>query len=203
MHWAKLTQTIKYHLFLYLMEKDIKGLNIGSGGSNIPEFLNIDAGLFADCDIVAKMNSRLKFRKESVGAIYCSHMLEHIPRRRTKKILKSWYSVLKPGGNLYLCVPDMEALCQIYLDNIRSYDSEYGRFCVDAACNIMYGGQVTRYDFHFYGYAFATLKTVLESAGFRNVARFDRTKLNLPFQDAASSARIKDIPISLNVEAIK
>jgi predicted SAM-dependent methyltransferase len=203
MHLAKLTQTVKYHFFLYLIEKDIKGLNIGSGGSNIPDFVNMDASMFTDCDIIAKGNNRLKFRKGSVSTIYCSHMFEHIPRRRTGKILKSWYSVLKPEGKLYICVPDMEALCQIYLDNIKVYDSEYSRFCADMACDIMYGGQASGYDFHFYGYSFATLRSVLESVGFRNVEKFDRAKLNLPFEDACSSARIKYIPISLNVEATK
>ena len=138
-----------------------------------------------------------------MGIIYNSHVFEHIPREQAKKVLAEWYRVLKPDGKIYICVPDEELLFKIYLDNLPFYHTEEGRYLVDRACYLTYGGQMNKYDFHFYGYSFITLKHMLESVGFKNVQRFDRSKSEIvPFFDI-SMAKINNLPMSLNVEASK
>jgi hypothetical protein len=66
-----------------------------------------------------------------------------------------------------------EILFKIYLDNLPSYNNGE-RDTVDLASGIIYSGQANRYDFHHYGYSFTTLKTLLESIGFRNIQTFNR-----------------------------
>lgn len=146
---------------------------------------------------------KLKLNSDSVDIIYASHVFEHIPRAGTTAVLKEWRRVLKPEGRLYLCVPDVEALFKIYLENLPHYDTEAGRSLVDVACGIAYGGQVDRYDFHFYGYSLVTLQALLESVGFKNVVRFRREGLELEPPIDASTAQIGESSISLNVQAVK
>lgn len=58
-------------------------------------------------------------KDDTVDAIYSSHSLEHFPIRRAEKAFREWARTLKPGGTLYLAVPDMKLQCQIMAsDNI-------------------------------------------------------------------------------------
>ena len=202
-HTFKFAKSVAYHAYLFaLIGKQFDGLNLGSGSAKIKNFCNIDANPCALCDIVAGIE-KVKLGKNSVGIIYNSHVFEHVPREEARKVLAEWYRVIKPGGKLYICVPDLEILFKMYLDNVSLYHTEKGKHVADLACGVTYGGQINKYDFHFYGYSFVTLKDMLESVGFKNVLRFDRSKSEIiPFIDA-SMAAIDGISISLNVQASK
>ena len=192
-----------YHAYLFkIWNRQCSGLNLGSGGTRINGFLNMDANPRCGCDLVAHVD-KIKLYSDSVGAIYSSHVFEHIPRADAARILAEWYRVLRPGGKLYICVPDEEALFRIYLDNLPLYGTEEGKYLVDRACYLTYGGQTNRHDFHFYGYSFATLRYLLEATGFVHVRRFDRSRLDLALPKDVSLAQVDGIPMSLNVEATK
>jgi len=198
-----LPKSAAYHLYLLrIANKRREGLNLGSGGTRIKGFLNIDASPGTPCDILARID-KIKLSSDSVRTIYASHVFEHIPRTPAATILAEWYRVLKPGGKLYICVPDQEVLFKVYLDNLPLYDTQEGRSLVDRACYLTYGGQANRHDFHFYGYSFTTLQHLLESVGFKKVQRFDRSNLDLPLPKDISVAQVDSFPMSLNVEASK
>lgn len=200
---AKLARSTVYQLYGYrLTGKELAGLHLGSGPLAIPNFWNLDGDLRVPCDLVGRVD-RLKLNAGSVGVVYCSHVFEHVVRRRADRTLREWHRVLKPGGKLYMAVPDLEQLCRVYLDNLPRYDAPDGRHAVDLAAGIIYGGQTTSYDFHFAGYSFTTLKAMLRAVGFSTVERFDRASLTfLPFRDAAY-ATVGATPVSLNIEATK
>ena len=199
----KFLQTLKYHSYLYAASSSrLHGLHIGSGNNYIKGFCNIDANPYCYCDIVSDVKV-LKLRSGSVGVIYSSHIFEHIPAKKVHIVLKEWHRVLKPGGQIYLCVPDLEVLCNLYLNNISSYESEAGRHAVDFAAGVIFGGQTDKYDFHYSGYSFVTLKSLLESIGFRNVRKFSRENVNFELGLDGSATCIQNIPISLNLTADK
>lgn len=198
-----LPKTAAYHLHLFgIAGTHVDGLNLGCGFTRIRAFLNIDASPRTRCDIVARID-RIKLSSESVGAIYASHVFEHIPRAQAARVLSEWYRVLKPGGRICICVPDQEVLFRVYLDNLPVYDTDEGRSLVDRACYLSYGGQANRHDFHFYGYSFTTLRCLLESVGFKDVQRFDRSRLELELPRDVSVAQVDSFPMSLNVEATR
>lgn len=203
LYTVKFVKSAAFHMYFFkIFNKQFAGLNLGSGSARIKGFCNIDANPRALCDIFSRIE-KIKLRSNSVGIIYNSHVFEHIPREQAKKVLAEWYRVLKPDGKLYICVPDEELLFKIYIDNLPFYHTEEGKYLVDRACYLTYGGQTNKYDFHFYGYSFVTLKHILESVGFKNVQRFDRSKWGVaPFRDI-SMVKIGDVPMSLNVEASK
>ena len=199
----KLSLTSAYHTyFLQITRKQLSGLNLGCGGARIDGFLNIDANLRARSDVVARVE-KLKLNSDSVDMIYSSHVLEHIPRDRSKIVLAEWHRVLKPGGKLYVCVPDLEVLFKVYLDNIPFYHTDKGRYLVDKACFFTYGGQINKHEFHYNGYSFVTLESMLQMIGFKEIQRFDRSKLDFVEFEDISTVKIGDIPMSLNIVARK
>ncbi|MDA2909712.1 methyltransferase domain-containing protein [Nitrospiraceae bacterium AH_259_D15_M11_P09] len=200
--FSKLGRSALYHLYFFqAIGWQVYGLNLGSGGCPINGFWNIDCRPFSACDVVAGARS-IKLASGSVDVIYASHIFEHFPRRRARKVLAEWYRILKPGGPLYLCVPDLEALFKVYLHYLPHFMTEDGRFCVDLACGILFGGQGNRYDYHHSGYSFMSLKVLLLSVGFGHVQRYDPHQLKFAPRDA-SYAEIRGEPVSLNVEATK
>jgi predicted SAM-dependent methyltransferase len=206
------TQSALYHMYFFKMSnKNFRGLNLGSGGYRINDFCNIDAMFSVKNDIIATIE-RIKLRSNSVGTIYSSHAFEHLPRAQAKEALAEWHRVLKADGKLYICVPDVETLFKIYLENLSSYDTEVGKLLVERAIGLVYGFQANKWDVHYYGYSFNTLKTLLESVGFKNVQRFNRSELQwAPSWDVSMGTLkqhwpwvdVEDQQVSLNVEAIK
>ncbi len=188
-----------YHLGWYrLNKKHFAGFHLGSGWNRIPGFVNVDLSHFVNADIVAGV-TKLKVADNALGALYASHLFEHTDRTKALAILKEWHRALSPGSNLYVAVPDLEKLFTIYLERIKNYEVEENRATADKACRIIYGGQVNKYDYHFYGYSFITLKYILQRAGFKNIERFDPRQLALLEIGADASFT----PISLNIKATK
>lgn len=201
----KFAISILYHARFYkLFGWSFSGLHLGSGGNKIENFLNIDGNPAASCDVVAGVD-KINLRDGSVATIYTSHVFEHIPRARIKAVLDDWFRVLKHGGRLYICVPDLEVLSRIYLGGLGDYSVDVNvRARVDLACGVAFGGQVNRFDYHYYGYSAQTLAWLLKEAGFASVDRFNRASMAdaFPFNDA-SYALIDGTPISLNLVAEK
>jgi predicted SAM-dependent methyltransferase len=199
----KIARTILYHARAFqLSGRRHAGVHLGSGGLRIAGFLNIDADFAIDCDVVAR-SERLKLAAGSVACIYASHLFEHIERQRVSDVLRNWHAVLKPGGKLYLCVPDLETLARLYLETLPRCDTEEGRQKIDLIARVIYGGQTDAFDFHYFGYSLATIRVWLEAAGFTDIRRFDRVDLKVaPFRDGGYAC-IGDTLISLNVEATR
>ncbi|MBI4678126.1 MAG: class I SAM-dependent methyltransferase [Elusimicrobia bacterium] len=69
--------------------------------------LNKSRGL---ANMVRGSASRLPFKPDSIDAIICSEVLEHLPEGLDEEALRESCRVLKPGGRLYLTVPSLEGL---------------------------------------------------------------------------------------------
>ena len=192
-----------YHIFfLKLIERQFLGLQFGPGEFKIADFLNIDAYTFANCDVVANTN-KIKLASHCTETIYASHLFEHVDRYKARNVLMEWYRLLKPGGKLYILVPDLEALSRLYLENIEIYETEKGKYIADFAMDIIFGGQINSLDFHYYGYSYKTLCALLEAVGFKNVTKFNREEIIFcPHRDAGY-AEIEGVPVSLNLVAEK
>lgn len=52
---------------------------------------------------------------QTLAAIYCSHVLEHLPAAAVPGLLDEFHRVLRPGGHLRILVPDLEASMQTLL----------------------------------------------------------------------------------------
>lgn len=148
---------------------DIK-LELGSGakkGSN--GFTTVD---LLGADIYRDLREGIPLSANSVSAIYCSHMLEHIPYSSLLAFLEECKRVLKPNGQLSVCVPNAKFYIQAYMEkrHFRDTESFYGPARVntgsylDQVNYIAYmGGE------HCYMFDEENLVNTLRSVGFSQV----------------------------------
>jgi predicted SAM-dependent methyltransferase len=167
-------------------------LHIG-GEQPHPEWriLNISPG--PHVDFVGSCTDLSQFADESIDEIYGSHVYEHLDFREFLQAFKEAYRVLKPQGKFWVAVPDMDQLCQLYLNRSLSLRDRV------ELTRVIFGGQMNRYDYHKIGLNQQMLLAAFEEAGFHGAER--RPAFGV-FKDL-SDYTIGDIRVSLNVVAFK
>ena len=172
-------------------------LNLGGAGEGFREgritgFKTVDLRPGPNTDIVGNVKD-LSFCKEgTVWDIYSSNVLEHFPHTETLTVLKEWHRVLKPGGTLYLSVPDFEACVKLYQFHGLALWVQY----------LIWGDQAHPLNFHYINFTCATLSKLLSDAGFSDIRRVKQ--LPLCVKDASEHKdNFLGISISLNMEATK
>lgn len=89
-----------------------KGLNIGCNEWRIEstpeiEWINVDIDKNENIKPDIQCDAReLPFKDEEFDVIYAGHILEHFTEN--EDVLKEWSRVLKKGGEIIICVPDIE-----------------------------------------------------------------------------------------------
>ncbi|MBM0743673.1 methyltransferase domain-containing protein [Phormidium sp. CLA17] len=172
-------------------------LKLHIGGTEFhPDWKILDIEPRPEVEYVGDAQDLSQFADGAIDQIYASHVLEHFYYGLNNElllVLQEWHRVLKPEGSLLISVPDLKALCWLYLHpNLEALERHH-------LMRIMFGGQVNLYDVHKVGFDFETLGLYLQEAGFQNYERV--VEFNL-FNDC-SSMRLLDTLISLNVIATK
>lgn len=144
-------------------------------------------------DFIGTITDLSQFDNESVSQVYASHVFEHVLQKDALSTLQGIHRILKPLGKLYLSVPDLDILCQIFIDPKAPLDAKFH------AMKMMFGGQVDEFDIHYMGWNQAFLFDYLGQAGFSEGKRVESFKL---FADT-SDYKPYGFLISLNVIAIK
>lgn len=118
-------------------------INIGAGDWECPGWTNLDhsSGTYAveqsrhsfvEYDI---RKDNLPYEDNSVDAIFCSHVIEHIETNHVKHMLKECYRVLKPGAVVRVTCPDAEWLYKVTKAGNRDFwirrSAELKRYGVD------------------------------------------------------------------------
>ena len=115
--------------------------NLHIGGNEVKndwEIFNIIDEPYVDH--VGNAKDMSAFEDASFDTLYASHVLEHFDYfSELEAVLDEWYRILKPGGKLYISVPDIEVLGQLLADDTLSF---MDRFKV---MRMMFGGQSNPY----------------------------------------------------------
>ena len=122
-------------------------LNLGSGNLPLNGFTNVD--LTPPADIVGDF---LEMTFTDVEEVEMSHVLEHIPHRRTEEALLRIHTWMVPAGTIRVEVPDCSVLCAMDLD-----DPTWQQW--------MFGSQESPGQFHRAGFTAFSLKRALMRAG--------------------------------------
>jgi predicted SAM-dependent methyltransferase len=172
-------------------------LNLGSGTTPIPGFVNVDALQDAPgVDVVADIGERLPFDDGAADLVYASHLLEHFGHHEVPGLLAEWRRVLRPGGTLLLAVPDLEVVAARMMDRRGWFTPPHMPWV-----GVIYGGQKDEYDFHKTGFTAPWLAHLLEEAGFGQVRKVDRFP-EVPVADGSFSPFPFGVNVSLNMRAV-
>jgi predicted SAM-dependent methyltransferase len=169
-------------------------LHIGGKHAH-PEWEIINAIATPEVDHIGNAKDLSRFDDVTFSELYASHVLEHFDySQELVAVLKEWNRVLKPGGKLYISVPDLDVLAELILKKDKLDLNQ--RFHV---MRMMFGGQIDEYDYHKVGLNFEFLNNYLIEAGYTNIQKVDEFKI---FNDT-SSYKPYGVFISLNVIAEK
>lgn len=114
--------------------------------------------------------TNLPVEDNSIEAIYCSHLLEHIPHVQVLEVLKHWNRKLKIGGELIINVPDMTWVAKRVIEYsqdklldgyFNQWEGEHG------LQSIIYGSEVHEGEYHKSGYTKSSLEKLLSLVGFK------------------------------------
>lgn len=157
------------------------------------EVLNVNPAPYVDH--VCNATDLSIFEKNTFEEIYASHVVEHLDYSgELSKTLTEWRRVLKPGGRVYISVPDLDVLARLFLSKDKlSVDQ---RFFV---MRMIFGGHIDKYDYHVVGLNEDFLGVFLKSAGYTNIKKVGEFGL---FKDT-SAMKFEGVPISLNMIAEK
>jgi SAM-dependent methyltransferase len=131
-------------------------LNLGCGQRLHPRWVNIDITSGTPGVVRHDLRKGIPFPDESCGAVYHSHLLEHLPKEQALAFLRECHRVLQPGGIVRAAVPDLEQIVRCYLSCLeqmpKAQDSESGSNyewilleLYDQAVRTQSGGQIARY----------------------------------------------------------
>ena len=180
-------------------------LHLGCGKRYIPGFTHVDVDDFPHIDHRHSVCSLPMFADGTADLVYACHVIEYFDRVEVLDVLREWHRVLKSGGVLRLGVPDFAALAKVYQeygDLSLIHGPLYGRIVIHTET-----GETVIY--HRTVYDFDSLRSVLESVGFKNVRPYDWRQTIHKDYDDFSQAYIPHMDkehgllISLNVEADK
>jgi glycosyltransferase involved in cell wall biosynthesis len=108
------------NLFSQVCSRDV---NVELGGGIFPtkireeeqdDFINVDIMNWPLVDVLTDIKNPLPFPNETVNCIFSREVIEHLPYKALPKLIQECFRVLKHGGRLYLCCPDLEAIMALY-----------------------------------------------------------------------------------------
>jgi len=94
-------------------------INLACGDTTHPDWVNIDHLVRVPGIVVHDLRKGIPFANESVSVVYNAHFLEHLPKEQAAGFLRECRRVLEPGGIIRVVVPDLEAICRLYLQNLH------------------------------------------------------------------------------------
>ena len=111
----------KKSLHAYLKSKKIRCLQIGAGENELKEWFNTD---FLPRKNIAFLDVTKKFKipAESFDYVFSEHHIEHIHYKEANFMLQELYHILKKGGVLRICTPDLSKYLKTYFSTDNQKD---------------------------------------------------------------------------------
>jgi len=115
--------------------------------------------------------TKLPLPDASVEVLYTSHMIEHLERKKVDNFLSEAKRVLKPGGTIRICVPDLRIFIDRYMSNNDAdefmhklhMNKDYPNSLVQKIKYLCIGDR-----HHQWNYDAASLSNLLKKSGLQN-----------------------------------
>jgi predicted SAM-dependent methyltransferase len=95
-------------------------LNVGCGNKFHEAWVNVDMLANGPHIIPCNLLKGIPFPNDHFEVVYHSEVLEHFPKEKAPAFLRECYRVLKPGGIMRMCVPDLENIVTEYLAHLNA-----------------------------------------------------------------------------------
>jgi SAM-dependent methyltransferase len=95
-------------------------LNLGCGARYHPDWINIDIVARGPEVLEHDLRRGIPLPDASCAVVYHSAVLEHLRSSDAAGFLAECRRVLRPGGVLRVGVPDLEAICRLYLSKLAA-----------------------------------------------------------------------------------
>ncbi|MDD1753947.1 MAG: class I SAM-dependent methyltransferase [Methanotrichaceae archaeon] len=155
-----------------------------------PEYFQTQVKKFVHAEILDTI-----YQPESVAEIRCHHVFEHISMLDVDRTLQGWNKILKPGGLIWIEVPDFEGCAKQIVSLRREEDKEI-------FYRHIFGSQMGPGEFHYNGFTAKRLIKLLEDYGFKIKLAYVIWTRRLPRKP--DMCYPSDVPLpDLTVKAIK
>ena len=164
-------------------------LQVGSSdvrGSYKSGWINLDIKEHDGVDIIADASEYIPFKTGTFDKIHCAHVLEHVTRDKYKPMLREMHRVLKPGGSLYVEVPDFRGTIENLMKAFENNDAD----AIHIWTTSVYGKNEREGMAHHWGFYEGFLRREFRHQGFNDVIR-------LTEKDDMISTHYKQEPVLL------
>lgn len=96
-------------------------------------------------DYIGDISNLSQFHDETFDEVYASHVFEHVRQKDVIKTLAGINRIIKKGGRFHVSVPDMDELCNLYLNQALNFEQRWH------VMRMMFGGQTDDFDYHYVG----------------------------------------------------
>ena len=131
------------------------------------EWVNLDIEPHDGVDIIADASDHIPLDVNSIDEIHCVHVLEHVTRDKYKPMLREMHRVLKPGGYLYVEVPDFQGTVSRLMGAFEVGDVE----AIHVWTTSVYGKNERAGMAHYMGFYEGLLRREFRNQGFTDVDR--------------------------------
>ncbi len=150
---------------------------IGAGGHQRPGWLSSDIRPIGNNSIYLDVTKIWPFENDSVDALYCEHMIEHIPYIKALFMIREARRVLRPTGWLRIATPDLDRILALKREDLTEVERNYivwsnrhwgelDNGSDDNVCSVL--NRMFRNWGHQFIYDQATLAGLLEKGGFKH-----------------------------------
>ena len=177
-------------------------LNVG-GQQSIGRFpsgwtcVDILPGADHICDI---STTQLPFGNQTVDAIYCSHVLEHIWEWRQDFVMSEFFRVMKSQALLRIVVPDIDIAVNEYIRIRECGDPKSAAGCFGWWFNPTLDNEGGLHLNHVFGFNWSSMKAQVARTGFINIERSQYNRGRSIFSGCDNPGHE---PTSLYLEAFK
>ncbi len=101
-----------------LSQKDLM-VNLGCGYRPLSGWLNVDVARGPHVNVVWDLREGLPFADNSCSAVFSEHVIEHLSKEASERLLKECYRVLQPNGVLRISTPDAGRYLRSYAGDCK------------------------------------------------------------------------------------